>query len=77
MALSKMIENSYQQLLKNPADFKLQGTKLLVVDDFTLAYLNITQTKERLARDELSATTRINKFGKYIYSPNITAVVYV
>lgn len=42
MALSKMIENSYQQLLKNPADFKLQGTKLLVVDDFTLAYLNIT-----------------------------------
>lgn len=48
-----------------------------MVDDFTLAYLNITQTKERLARDELSATTKIDKFGKYIYSPNITAVVYV
>lgn len=48
-----------------------------MVDNFTLAYLNISQTKERLARDELSATTKIEKFGKYIYSPNITAVVYV
>ena len=77
MALKVMIENAYQQLLKNPADFKLQGIKCLVVDDFTLQYLNITQTKERLAKDELTATVHIKKFANYIYSPDITAVVFV
>ncbi|CAL5993699.1 Conserved_hypothetical protein [Hexamita inflata] len=77
MAVNIMLETQYQQLLLTPAGFKIQGIKALIVDQFTLEYLTMTQTKERLARDELTTTISVDKIDDFAFMPNVTGIAFM
>lgn len=76
-SLQDIVNEAYESILRTPDGLLIKDIKCLVVDDYTLKYLTLTRTKDRLSRDELSTVVKVEKVGNFEYAPDVVAVVYV
>jgi len=49
--MRKIVDETYQNLLKDDDGFTIDGLKILILDDNALHFLTLTTTKDQIARD--------------------------